>query len=82
MKSANLNFNLIDTYLELLKSLSPDNKRELISRLSNSIKNPDSNPGKPLSELYGSFISEKSADQIIAELKDSRYFNRNTEGFE
>jgi hypothetical protein len=38
MEAADLKFNLIDSYLELLKSLSPESKLELITRLSDSLK--------------------------------------------
>jgi hypothetical protein len=78
MKAANLKFNLIDSYLGLLKSLSPDNKLELISRLSDSLKGPKKN-NKSLSDLYGAFKTKKSADEIIADLKKSRNFGRKIE---
>jgi hypothetical protein len=79
MKDGNLNFNLIDSYLGLLNSLSPESKLELISKLSDSLKDSKKPTNKSISDLYGSFISRKSADQIINELKSSRVFNRNTE---
>ena len=78
MKAADLNFNLIDNYLRLLEKLSPDNKQELIARLSDSLKNKKE-PSKSMHDLYGAFISEKTADEIISELKSSRTFRRNTE---
>jgi hypothetical protein len=81
MKAADLNFNLIDSYLGLLKSLSPESKLELISKLSDSLKGGKRPTDKSLSDLYGSFISSKSADEIIEELKTARNFNRKTEGF-
>lgn len=40
MKSATLNTSLIDHYYALLKNLSPNNKLELIARLSKSMKSP------------------------------------------
>ena len=79
MKAANLKFNLIDSYLGLLKSMSPDNKLELISRLSDSLKGPKKNNNKSLSDLYGAFKTKKSADEIIADLKKSRNFGRKIE---
>lgn len=79
MKAADLKFNLIDSYLGLLNNLSPDRKLELISRLSDSLKGSQQPTSKSLGELYGAFISKKSADEIIANLKDSRSFNRKTE---
>jgi hypothetical protein len=58
--------------------LSPDNKLELISRLSDSLKGPKKN-NKSLSDLYGAFKTKKSADEIIADLKKSRNFGRKIE---
>lgn len=81
MKAADLKFNLIDSYLGLLKNLSPASKLELISRLSDSLKGSKKPTGKSISDLYGAFISKESADEIITFLKDSRQFNRKTEGF-
>lgn len=80
MKAANLNFNLIDSYLGLLKNLSPKSKLELISKLSDSLKGSKKPTDKSLSDLYGAFVSKKSADEIMTELKSSRTFNRKTEG--
>ena len=80
MKAEDLRFNPIDGYLELLKSLSPDSKLELISRLSDSLKEAKKTTGTSLHDLYGAFISKKAADEIIMELKSSRNFNRKTEG--
>lgn len=80
MKAADLNFNLIDSYFELLNNLSPASKRELISKLSDSLKGSQKPSNKSLKDLYGAFVSKKSAEEIITDLKDSRVFNRNTEG--
>jgi hypothetical protein len=80
MKAADLKFNLIDSYLELLKSLSPESKQELISRLSDSLKGSKKPTQTSISELYGAFISKASADEIIADLKATRNFNRKIEG--
>ncbi|MFO0266283.1 MAG: hypothetical protein ACK51D_04990 [Cyclobacteriaceae bacterium] len=79
MKATSLKFDLIVSYLELLKSLSPDNRLNLISKLSNSLKRPKKSSDKMLSDLFGAFKTKKSADEMIAELKRSRYFDRNTE---
>ncbi len=80
MKATDLKFNLIDSYLGLLNNLSPDSKLELISKLSDSLKSSKKPTDKSISELYGAFISKKSADEIITDLKASRNFNRKTEG--
>lgn len=79
MKAADLKFNLIDSYLGLLNNLSPDSKLELISKLSDSLKGSRKPTKKTLGDLYGAFVSKKSADEIISELKENRNFNRKTE---
>lgn len=85
MKAENLKFNLIDSYLELLKNLSSDNKLELISKLSDSLKSSkkptEKNSDKSLDDLCGAFIFDKSSDDLISELKKSRNFNRKIEEF-
>lgn len=77
MDSAKINTNLVDNYLGLLKNLSPDNKLELISRLSNSMKTAKNIESDSLKSLYGAYHSKKNADEIIDDLKQSRTFNRN-----
>ena len=79
MKASNLNFNIIKTYFELLKNLSSESKLELISKLLNSIKNPKNSKKGTIKSLYGAFISKKSADDLIHEIKKSRNFNRSAE---
>lgn len=85
MKAANLKFNLIDSYLELLENLSYDNKLELISKLSNSLKSSKKptkkNSDRSLDDLCGAFIFDKSSNDLIIELKKSRNFNRKIKEF-
>jgi len=80
MKVPDLKFNLIDSYLSLLRNLSPESKIELISKLSESLKGSNKPTNRSVSDLYGAFISKKSAEEIITELKSSRNFSRKTEG--
>jgi predicted metal-binding transcription factor (methanogenesis marker protein 9) len=80
MKAAEIKFNLIDSYLGLLSNLSPDSKLELIAKLSETLKGSKKPTEKSVKDLYGAFVSEKSADEIIAELKDSRNFTRKIDG--
>lgn len=69
MKTADLNFNLIDSYLRLLNTLNPDSKLELIAKLSDSLKNTK-RQNKSIHDLYGAFVSEKTADEIITDIKE------------
>lgn len=81
MKAADLKFNLVNSYLGLLNNLSIDNKLELIAKLSDSLKGSKRPVDKSIRDLYGAFISPKSAEEIITELKNARSFNRKTEVF-
>ncbi|MFC1226551.1 hypothetical protein ACFE6N_22290 [Pedobacter sp. BG31] len=80
MKTADININLIDSYFTLLKSLSPDNKLELIARLSKSMKTTKKKEKEiSLDALYGSWESDQTADELVAELKAARNFTRKRE---
>jgi len=80
MKTADLNTTLIDSYYTLLKSLSPNNKLELIARLSKSMKTAKKREKEvSLESLYGSWESDQTADELIAELKAARNFTRKRE---
>jgi len=76
MKTADVNINLIDSYFGLLKNLNSDTKLELIARLSDSMKSSKKTKDKALKSLYGAFISEQSADELIDDIKKARTFNR------
>lgn len=76
MKTGDLNKSLIDSYYTLLKSLSPNNKLELIARLSKSMKTTRKIEKEvSLESLYGSWESSQTADELIAELKAARNFS-------
>ncbi len=76
MKTVDINTNLIDSYFSVLKNLSPDNKLELIARLSKSMKSPKRVKAGSVQSLYGAFQSDRSADELIYEIKKARSFNR------
>jgi hypothetical protein len=80
MKADELKFSLVDSYIELLNTLSPDSKLEIISKLSDSLKGSKRFTKKSIGDLYGSFVSKKTADEILGEIKSNRIFNRKTEG--
>lgn len=76
MKTPDLNINLLDSYLGLIKNLSHDSKLELISKLSSSLKSKSVKKEKTLKQLFGGFKSDKKAEEIISEIRESRTFNR------
>jgi hypothetical protein len=73
------NISIADYYFELLRNLSSDSKLDLISKLSQSLKKSKKEKNISLEDLYGSYKSNETAEEIIAELRASRTFNRKIE---
>ncbi|MEO6549948.1 MAG: hypothetical protein ABIN94_18240 [Ferruginibacter sp.] len=73
------NINIADYYFRFLKNLKHDSKLELISRLSESLKTGEKREETSLQSLFGAYKSDETAEEIIAELRSSRIFNRNIE---
>ena len=65
----------IDSYFESLKHLSDEEKLGLISRLKKSIRIKPRSTDDLLDELFGSFISSQTADEIIADIEKDRAEN-------
>jgi len=66
---------LIDNYYGLLSSLSKENKIRLIAKLSNSILEETTENENVVDYFFGAFKSEKSAEELIKEIRESRVFN-------
>lgn len=81
MKTIDINTTLIEGYLQLLDHLSPNNKLDLISKLTLSVKTDISDKKKSFYKAFGAWDSKKSADEIINDIRNSRTFNRQTEQF-
>ena len=78
MKTGNV--NIADNYWGMIKNLSTDVRLELISRISNSLKSDISvEKSDSWKLLFGAFESSQSADEIIEDLRKSRYTNREIE---
>jgi hypothetical protein len=76
MKTTEINTNLIDSYFTLLKSLSPNNKLELISRLSKSMKTTRKTKDMSWKSLFGAIELDQSVDDFVEDLKNERKFTR------
>lgn len=66
---------LLNTYLGLLGNLSKDFKLNFIEKLKNTIKKPGKS-NTTFQSSFGAWVSEESAEEIIASLKASRVTNR------
>ena len=81
MSSPTKHLNLADYYFGILKNLNSDSKLDLISKLSQSLKESATAPETSLQSLFGAYKSEETAEEIIEELRASRVFNRHIESF-
>lgn len=81
MKTGEKNNIIVDGYIGLLDNLSPDNKLDLISKLTVSVKFDLSNKKSTFKKAFGAFDSKQSAEQIIEEIRNSRVFTRQIESF-
>lgn len=81
MKTTEINSTLIDGYLKLLDNLSLGNKLDLISKLILSAKTDITPRKKSFYKAYGAWVSKKTADEIIRDIRESRTYNRQIEKF-
>lgn len=72
MEREETNTVVIDGYVGLLNNLSPSNKLDLISRLTDSVKTDLKEKKSSFKRSFGAFESSKSAEEIIEEIRGSR----------
>ncbi len=66
--------NIVEAFAELFEGLSFTNKLELIESLSKSLREESSKKEEDFYNSFGAFVSDKSAEEIVKEIKASRYF--------
>jgi hypothetical protein len=81
MKEIDINTTLIEGYLQLLDNLSPNNKLDLISKLTLTVKTDITDRKKSFYKSFGAWESKQTADEIINNIRNSRTFNRQIEQF-
>lgn len=69
--------NIVETYSNLLENLSSIGKIELMERLTKSLKREKKLKEQDFFNSFGAFSDEKSAQQIVSEIKESRKFRGN-----
>lgn len=86
MRIVNFNNKLIESWWDLLRHLSAEVRLELASRLINSLKTPEPEKKKEKTNwtnLYGAWAEEdKSAEDFIDLIRDSRFTNRQIESLD
>ena len=81
MRATETNSTIVDGYVGLLNNLSTNNKLDLISKLTASVKTDLTNKKSSFKKSFGAFESKKSAEEIIEEIRDSRVSTREIESF-
>ncbi len=76
-----INDIIVDGYVGLLDNLSTNNKLDLISKLSASVKSDLTDKKSSFKKAFGAFDSKKSAEEIIQEIRSSRVSSRQIETF-
>jgi hypothetical protein len=66
---------IIASYAKLFESLSFRGKLELLERLAKSLKKEDAPKSDSFFTTFGAWGSNKSAEEIIAEIMSRRKFN-------
>jgi hypothetical protein len=76
MNTADINTKLIDSYISLLKNMSAQNKLDLISKLSNTVKTDLEQEKTDFYKAFGGWDKNESAEDLIETIRGSRTFNR------
>lgn len=79
MKTVDIHTLLNESYLQLLKNLSPSHKLDLIAKLTQSVKDDIQEKNNSFERSFGAWQSEESADEIVESIRNSRKFDRKTE---
>jgi hypothetical protein len=81
-----MNTFVVDNYLGLLKGLSKENKLKLAAGLINNIAEETAEETAEktavINRFFGAFQSDKTAEEMIAEIRESRNFNHTIEPFD
>ena len=81
MRIAEINTIIVDGYVGLLDNLSTNNKLDLISKLTDSVKSDLIEKKSSFKKSFGAFESKKTAEEIIEEIRDSRVSTRQIKSF-
>jgi len=70
-----------DNFFGMIKNLSEEVKLDLIKKISKSLKVTKKSVKDDLSvrELFGAWDTEKSAEEIIDDIREDRHINRKIE---
>lgn len=81
MKAGEIDNSVIEAFTGLFKNLSTPNKLKLIANLTKSVTADLSRKKNSFHKAFGALDTNKSADEMIAEIRSSRLSTRQTESF-
>lgn len=81
MKSSDIHVQLTESYLQLLKNLSPNNKLDLIAKLTHSIKADIKKKNNAFAKAFGGWQGGEDIEKFVTSIRMSRQFNRQIEEF-
>ena len=70
----------VNSYFRLMKNWDTESKKDLIIKLTKSI-NDKTEDKRDFSSCFGAWDDERNADEIIADIRNSRVNNREIEDF-
>lgn len=71
------NKNIVDAYSGLFEGLDVITKSKIVKNLNDSIKRSENNSDdEKFFAAFGAFETEKSAEEIISDIKSSRSFRK------
>jgi hypothetical protein len=73
--------HIVETYTALFERLNSESKAELIENLSKSLEAKNKNKESDFYKSFGAFASDKTVEEIIAEIKSARKFKKNEISF-
>ena len=72
--------NKVNSYFRLIRNWDTESKKDLIIKLTKSINNK-SDDKHDFSACFGAWDDERSADEIITDIRNSRVDNHDIEEF-
>jgi hypothetical protein len=81
MNTADINTKLIDSYISLLKNMSSQNKLDLISKLTKTVKRDEEKAENDFYQAFGGWDENDSAEELIDSIEEARTFNRTIDEF-
>ncbi|MEM8568063.1 MAG: hypothetical protein AAGF85_16495 [Bacteroidota bacterium] len=74
------NIKIADNFVDMIKTLGDDVKLDIIAKIKASLTQSEKKPvDNSWKDLFGAFKSDQTAEEMINEIRSSRYTNRQIE---